>query len=94
MEKSIISDLAPSNGRKSFYGNAKLIYTPSTRAHYLRSYDTTMAGYTKGKVHRYSDYQSNTTSTHLRSFFDACGVDMSIKEFYALKCEECPALAI
>ena len=53
-----------------------------------------MAGYVKGKVHRYSDYQSATTSTHLRSFFDCCGVSMTIKDFYALKCEKCPALAI
>ena len=94
MQKVITSELKPTNGRKSFGGKAKLMYNPENRGHYLRSYDTTMAGYVKGKVHRYSDFQSATTSTHLRSFFDACGVDMSIKDFYALKCEECPALAI
>ena len=94
MQKVIISELMPTNGRKSFGGKAKLMYNPENRAHYLRSYDTTMAGYVKGKVHRYSDYQSNTTSTHLRSFFDCCGVSMTIKDFYALKCEKCPALAI
>ena len=94
MQKAIISELKPTNGRKSFGHKAKLIYNPDNRAHYLRSYDTTIAGYINGKVHRYSDYQSKTTSTHLAAFFNACGVDMSIKDFYALKCEECPALAI
>ena len=86
MQKVITSDLKPTNGRKSFGGKAKLMYNPDNRAHYLRSYDTTMAGY--------SGYQSNTTSTHLKSFFDSCGVSMTIKEFYALKCEKCPDLAI
>ena len=94
MQKVITSELKPTNGRKSFGGKAKLMYNPENRGHYLRSYDTTMAGYFKGKVHRYSDFQSATTSTHLRSFFDNCGVSMAIKEFYALKCEKCPDLAI
>lgn len=94
MQKVIISELKPTNGRKSFGHKAKLIYNPDNRAHYLRSYDTTVAGYVKGKIHRYSGHQSNTTSRHLRSFFDCCGVSMTIKEFYALKWEKCPVLAI
>lgn len=94
MQKVIISELKPTNGRKSFGGKAKLMYNPDNMAHYLRSYNTTMAGCVKGKVHRYSDYQSATTSNHLRSFFDCCGVTMTVKEFYALKCEKCPDLAI
>ncbi len=94
MQKVITSELKPTNGRKSFGGKAKLMYSPDNRAHYLRSYNTTMAGYVKGKIHRYSDFQSVTTSTHLRSFFDCCGVSMTIKEFYALKCEKCPAISI
>lgn len=94
MQKVIISELKPTNGRKSFGGKAKLMYNPENRGHYLRSFDTTMAGYVKGKVHRYSDWQSATTSSHLLSFFKSCGVSMTIKEFYALKCEECPTLAI
>jgi hypothetical protein len=53
-----------------------------------------MAGYVDGKIHRFSDERSMTTSTHLASFFDACGVSMTVKEFYALKCEKCPDLAI
>lgn len=94
MQKVIISELKPTNGRKSFGGKAKLMYNPDNRAHYLRSYDTTMAGYVKGKVHRYADYKSTTTSTHLKSFFDCCGVNMTIKEFYALPCENAPTLGI
>lgn len=94
MEKMIITELSPVNGRKSFYGKAKLMYNPENRAHYLRSYNTTMAGYVDGKMHRYSDERSMTTSTHLASFFDACGVRMTTKEFYALPCENAPTLGI
>lgn len=94
MQKVIISELSPVNGRKSFHGKAKLMYNAEDRAHYLRSYDTTMAGYVKGKVHRYSDFQSATTSTHLEAFFAACGLRMTTKEFYALPCENAPILGI
>ena len=94
MEKMIITELTPVNGRKSFNHKAKLLQSPKKSAYYLRSYDTTMAGYVEGKVHRYSDARSNTTSTHLQSFFDACGVRMTVKEFYALPCETAPTLGI
>lgn len=94
MQKVITSELKPTNGRKSFGHKAKLMYNPENGAHYLRSYDTTMAGYVNGMIHRYSGHQSNTTLTHLKSFFDCFGVNMTIKEFYALKCEKCPDLAI
>ena len=94
MQKVIISELSPVNGRKSFYGKAKLMYNPENRAHYLRSYNTTMAGYVDGKMRRYSEERTQTTSTHLAAFFDACGVRMTVNEFYALKCEKCPALVI
>ena len=94
MQKVIISELRPVNGRKSFYGKAKLMYNPKNRAHYLRSYNTTMAGYIDGEMHRYSDERTQTTSTHLAAFFAAVGVDMTIKEFYALPCETAPTLGI
>ena len=94
MQKVIISELSPVNGRKSFGGKAKLMYNPDNRAHYLRSYNTTMAGYVDGEMHRYSDERSMTTSTHLAAFFDACGVRMTPKEFFALPCETAPTLGI
>ena len=93
--KMQVVDVRPTNGRKSFGGKAKLIYDNETRAHYLRSYNTIVAGYVKGKMHRYWDGQSATTSAHLTAFFNGIiGKPMTIKEFYALKCEEAPTLAI
>lgn len=94
MAKAIISELKPTNGRKSFGHKAKLIYNPDNMAHYLRSYDTTVAGYVKGKIHRYSDYRSATTWNHLLAFFECFGVKMKTADFYALKVETAPALAI
>ena len=95
MAKMIITELTPVNGRKSFNHKAKLLQHPKKSAYYLRSYDTTVAGVEGGKVRRFYDgKQTATTSTHLAAFFDACGVDMSIKEFYALPCETAPTLGI
>ena len=34
MQKVIISELKPTNGRKSFGGKAILMYNPDNRAHY------------------------------------------------------------
>ena len=64
-----IYEVVPRNGRRSFYGKAKVIVIG--KIHYLRSYDTIMGciDYGTGKVHRYSDYHSNTTGAHVRSFF-------------------------
>lgn len=94
MEKMIITELTPVNGRKSFNHKAKLLHNPKKSAYYLQSYDTTVAGFVGGKVRRYYDGMSNTTRTHLAAFFDACGVKMTTKEFYALPCETAPALCI
>jgi hypothetical protein len=68
-QKTEIYELAPTNGRKSFYGKAKVIVSGNRR--YLRSYDTIMGciDVKTGKVHRYSDYHSNTTGCHVRAFF-------------------------
>ena len=68
-QKTEIYELTPTNGRKSFYGKAKVIV--SGNRHYLRSYDTIIGciDYKTGKVHRYSNYHSNTTGCHVRAFF-------------------------
>lgn len=92
--KVIISELVPTNGRKSFNKLAKLMLDPANGGHYLRSYDTTVAGYVGGKVRRYWDGKSNTTSAHIKAFFASCGVKMTTKEFYALPCEPAPTLCI
>ena len=69
MKKTVIYDLVPRNGRKSFYGKAKVIVIGNR--HYLRSYDTIMGciEFGTGKVHRYSNYHSTTTGAHVKSFF-------------------------
>lgn len=94
MQTVVVSELIPTNGRKSFYGKAKILRNTRNGAQFLRSYDTTMAGYINGKVHRYSDFQGKTTSSHLKSFFDTCGVDMATAEFYKLREEKAPSLVI
>lgn len=95
MEKMIITELTPINGRKSFNHKAKLLQNPKKGAYYLRSYDTTVAGIEGGKVRRFYDGEKRaTTSTHLAAFFDACGVRMTAKEFFALPCETAPTLGI
>ena len=67
-QKTEIYELEPRNGRKSFYGKAKVVIVGNRR--YLRSYDTIMGCIDEnGKAHRYSDYHSNTTGAHIRSFF-------------------------
>lgn len=61
--------LIPTNGRKSFYGKANVIIDDKKEITYLRSYETIHCGIdSKGVVHRYSDYKSTTTCSHLKSF--------------------------
>ena len=80
-----ITELIPVNGRQSFYGKALLIHRNS--GDYLLSYITIVAGYVNGEIRRYWGGRSNTTSTHLMSFFAAVGKNMTIKEFYKLPVE-------
>lgn len=95
MEKMIITELTPVNGRKSFNHKAKLLQHPKKSAYYLLSYDTIVASIEGGKVRRFYDGEKRvTTSTHLAAFFDACGVRMTAKEFFALPCETAPTLGI
>ena len=85
--KTEIYELEPRNGRKSFYGKAKVIIVGNRR--YLRSYDTIIGCIDEnGKPHRYSDYNSNTTCCHVKSFFGD-----SLK-FWDLPLENTPTLTI
>lgn len=64
-----LRDLQPTNGRKSFYGKAKvLIDGPSIK---LFSYNTLVAEITN-TLHIYN-LQSNTTRCHVKSFADWYG---------------------
>ena len=82
------TELTPVNGRQSFNKKAHLIHSDSGK--YLLSYTTIVAGYVNGEIHRYWAGRSNTTSTHLMSFFAAVGKDMTTAEFYALPIERTP----
>lgn len=37
------------------------------------------------KVERFTDFKSNTTSRHIKAFFEDLDVEMSIKDFYNLE---------
>lgn len=73
-------DLIPTNGRKSFYGKAK-VQIEDNGDQVLYSYNTPILRKAKdGKLTRLYLYKpSMTTSTHIKSF---CG--LSKKEFTAL----------
>ena len=89
----MIVELIPTNRRKSFYGKAKVIIDGT--ASYLRSYETVIAGIdANGKLHRYSDHRSNTTSTHVKSFLEQSGIVMGTTEFWALPVEDMPRLCV
>ena len=83
---SKIYELKPTNGRKSFCGKAKVIFSNGVR--YLMSYDTIMGSTdANGVPHRYSGHYSATTNNHVRAFFGA-NVD-----FWGLPLENCPTIA-
>ena len=75
-----IFDLIPQNGRKSFYGKAKVIISGDNET--LLSYNSEIVSRNRktGKLKRlYFDDPSNTTCTHIFSF---CGLRK--KEFLKL----------
>lgn len=85
--KTEMYELTPTNGRKSFYGKAKVVVKNGWR--YLRSYETIMGGIDpNGTMHRYSDYHTMTTGSHVKSFFD------DVKSFWKLPVEPTPELTI
>ena len=89
MQRIETTELSPINGRKSFYQKAHLVQQAGRR--FLRSYNTIVAGHVGGKVCRYWNGKSGTTSAHLAAFFDVCGVSMTPAQFYALPVSKCPA---
>ena len=62
-----ITELIPSNGRRSFYGKAKVIHAEDG-TDYLRSYETVVASVKDGEVRRHWDGRSATTAAHIKSF--------------------------
>lgn len=76
----MIYDLQPQNGRKSFYGKAKVeVLEDGTKI--LESYGTKILMITpKNKIFRLWDGWTTTTGTHIKSF---CGLNK--KEFLELE---------
>ena len=66
-------ELSPINGRKSFYGKAKVIERDNGDIE-LRSYDTIVARIRNGKFERLWSGYSVTTMTHINSFIDTYGI--------------------
>lgn len=61
-------ELVPTNGRKSFYGKAKVVVYPNG-AQALISYETFVAFKdVDGTVHRLWDDWSATTGSHIKAF--------------------------
>lgn len=91
-----VADLVPTNGRKSFYGKAKVMTIEGVS--FLQSYDTIMASVSGSDVKRYSDSRSNTTSTHIKSFLDRYyphdGNIKTVRDFYKLDLAEKPTILI
>ena len=84
-----IYELTPRNGRKSFYGKAKIIREGNRS--YLMSYETIIGCYDAEdcSYHRYSSHDSHTTRTHVLSAFPYIG-----KDFWKLPLEKAPNLTI
>jgi hypothetical protein len=67
-------ELAPTDGRKSFYGKATVIYTPDN-CKYLKSYNTIVCSIdASGAFRRHWEGYSATTMRHINSFLDFCGL--------------------
>lgn len=71
--------LAPTNGRKSFYGKAYVLDN-GNGSKSLYSYDTLVCGIHEGKVQLYPMWDcSITTLTHVRAFLKAEGFEIGSK---------------
>ena len=82
MQLDSVYELMPTNGRKSFYGKAKVkVYDDGTKV--LQSYNTDMMKITPdGKKIRLTDVWSMTSGNHIASF---AGINK--KEFFNLPTE-------
>ena len=82
-----VFELSPANGRKSFYGKAKVIETG--RRIFLVSYDTVVAYKdSDGSLHRTWDDWSSTTGNHLYAF-----AGIRKKDWDKMPAEDCPDVA-
>ena len=76
-----IYELIPTNGRKSFYGKAKVIEHNGEK--FLQSYNTIVCKIDKnGKFVKMWDGYSTTTMTHINSFADLFNIKGHGKKWY------------
>jgi hypothetical protein len=69
-----IMELTPDNGRKSFYGKAKVF--SKGNVHVLKSYDTEVCAINaKGEFLRFWNGYSDTTMRHVNAFLHTFGID-------------------
>ena len=89
MNKTRIEELNPTNGRNSFYRKAMVIYAQNGK--FLLSYDTIHCSVdSHGNIHRYSDYKSNTTCSHLKAFLG----DYKYRGYWELPIETQPDVVV
>lgn len=69
-----VFELKPINGRKSFYGKAKVIKKDNGDIE-LRSYSTIVARVRNGKFERLWSGYSATTMNHINSFINTFGIN-------------------
>ncbi len=75
-----VTDLIPNNGRKSFYGKAKVInLVNGTKI--LKSYDTYVACILPDGKYLSNGMYSNTTASHQRSFASEFATQYDMKHF-------------
>lgn len=75
-------ELKPIDGRKSFYGKAKVVRELSG-AYTLKSYDTAVAYIdSEGRFHRLWGGYSTTTMRHVNAFLNAFGIDGGGKSWW------------
>lgn len=76
-----IYELIPTNGRKSFYGKAKVI--ENNGENFLQSYNTIVCKVDKnGKFVKMWDGYSATTMSHINSFTDLFNINGHGKKWY------------
>lgn len=89
-----ITELTPTNGRRSFYGKAKVAET-ADGWRYLVSYETVVASVSPdGRVSRHSDRKSMTTFAHVKSFLDVFAPGTETGEFWKLPVSGRPELVV
>lgn len=73
-------DLIPNDGRKSFYGKAKVIENGGNIT--LRSYNTDVCRIVNGKFEKLWNGYSATTMRHINAFVDAYGINGGGKKWW------------